>query len=63
MTQENILDQAKKLVGMAYGWGDSNGDMDCSSTMNAFTDVLESFCQEIQVAWHRQEHKLYHLKA
>ena len=35
MTQENILDQAKKLVGMAYGWGDSNGDMDCSSTMNA----------------------------
>ena len=35
MTQENILDQAQKLFGMAYGWGDSNGDMDCSSTMNA----------------------------
>ena len=40
MTQENILDQAKKLVGMAYGWGDSNGDMDCSSTMNAIYQMF-----------------------
>lgn len=35
LTQENVLEQAKKLVGTAYGWGDSNGDMDCSSTMNS----------------------------
>lgn len=34
-TESNILEQAKKLIGTAYGWGDSNGDMDCSSTMNA----------------------------
>lgn len=34
-TQENVLEQAKKLIGTAYGWGDSNGDMDCSSTMNS----------------------------
>ncbi len=35
LTQKNILEQAKKLIGTAYGWGDSNGDMDCSSTMNS----------------------------
>lgn len=35
LTQENVLEQAKKLIGTAYGWGDSNGDMDCSSTMNS----------------------------
>lgn len=35
LTQANVLEQAKKLIGTAYGWGDSNGDMDCSSTMNS----------------------------
>lgn len=35
LTQENILAQAKNLIGMNYGWGDSNGDMDCSSAMGA----------------------------
>ena len=35
LTQDLVLEQAKKLIGMAYGWGDSNGDMDCSSTMNS----------------------------
>lgn len=35
LTEANVLDQARKLIGTAYGWGDSNGDMDCSSTMNS----------------------------
>lgn len=28
-----ILEQAGKLKGMPYGWGDTGGNMDCSSTM------------------------------
>ena len=35
MTQENILDQAKNVSWNGLWLGDSNGDMDCSSTMNA----------------------------
>lgn len=35
LSTDQVLRQAKLLVGTDYGWGDSNGDMDCSSTMNA----------------------------
>lgn len=33
-TTEEILNQAEKLIGTPYGWGDKNG-MDCSSTLNS----------------------------
>ena len=35
LTRIGIVDQADKLVGMPYGWGDTGANMDCSSTMDA----------------------------
>ena len=32
-TPGNVTAQARKLIGMPYGWGDTGGNMDCSSTM------------------------------
>ncbi len=39
-TEELLLDQAYKMVGQPYGWGDTNENMDCSSTMNAIFKVF-----------------------
>ena len=33
-TEENLVGQARKMLGQPYGWGDRNGNWDCSSTMN-----------------------------
>lgn len=35
LSTDLILKQARLLLGTPYGWGDSNGYMDCSSTMNS----------------------------
>lgn len=35
LSKEAIVKQARKLLGTNYGWGDSNGYMDCSSTLRA----------------------------
>ncbi|MFQ9510241.1 MAG: SH3 domain-containing protein [Lachnospiraceae bacterium] len=34
-TEENIKQLAARLLGMPYGWGDTDEDMDCSSTIGA----------------------------
>ncbi len=33
LTEENITARAEKLLGVPYGWGDSDGNMDCSSAV------------------------------
>ncbi|MBQ8639829.1 MAG: SH3 domain-containing protein [Lachnospiraceae bacterium] len=35
LSEDAIVEQAKKLLGTNYGWGDSNAYMDCSSTLRA----------------------------
>lgn len=35
LSSELIEEQAKKLLGVHYGWGDSNNYMDCTSTLRA----------------------------
>lgn len=35
LSEDAMVSQAKKLLGTNYGWGDSNGYMDCSSTLRA----------------------------
>lgn len=39
-TREALLNQAYKMVGQPYGWGDTGERMDCSSTMNC---IFRSF--------------------
>lgn len=39
-TEENLLNQAYKMIGQPYGWGDTDGYMDCSSTMNSIFRVF-----------------------
>lgn len=34
-TPENVIRQAEQLTGMPYGWGDTDENMDCSSSVNA----------------------------
>ncbi|MCD8212406.1 MAG: SH3 domain-containing protein [Oscillospiraceae bacterium] len=33
LTEENITARAEKLLGVPYGWGDGDGNMDCSSAV------------------------------
>ena len=35
LSEEAMTAQARKLLGSSYGWGDTNGNMDCSSTLRA----------------------------
>ncbi len=39
-TRRNILEEALKLVGERYGWGDSFGARDCSSTMRSIYETM-----------------------
>ncbi len=35
LSSDAIVEQARKLLGVNYGWGDSNAYMDCTSTLRA----------------------------
>ncbi len=39
-TRRNILEEALKLVGERYGWGDSFGARDCSSTIRSIYETM-----------------------
>lgn len=39
-TARNVLTQAFKLQGHSYGWGDANGDWDCSALMKSLFSVF-----------------------
>ncbi|MDZ4120826.1 MAG: NlpC/P60 family protein, partial [Candidatus Cloacimonadaceae bacterium] len=39
-TARNVLDVAFSMLNQPYGWGDSNGDWDCSSLLKAIYGVF-----------------------